>query len=70
MNISLHFYYQLCDTCGVQFDINSKSCVYLLTTFIKTASQGTPQMAVDKEAISLSRVYAYCSKRNLHLLYV
>ena len=28
-----------------------------LTRFNKIAIQGTPQMAVDKEAISLSRVY-------------
>ena len=31
-------------------------CHYL-TRFNKIAMQGTPQMAVDKEAISLSRVY-------------
>ena len=30
-----------------------------LTRFNKIAIQGTPQMAVDKEAISLSRVYSY-----------
>ena len=35
--------------------------------FNKIAIQGTPQMAVDKEAISLSRVYSY-SKCNLPLL--
>ena len=29
----------------------------VLTRFNKIAIQGTPQMAVDKEAISLSRVY-------------
>ena len=29
-----------------------------LTRFNKTAVQGTPQMAVDKEANSLSRVYS------------
>ena len=33
-----------------------------LTRFNKIAIQGTPQMAVDKEAISLSRVYSYDSK--------
>ena len=31
--------------------------------FNKIAIQGTPQMAVEKEAISLSRVYSYDSKR-------
>ena len=30
-----------------------------LTRFNKIAIQGTPQMAIDKEAISLSRVYSY-----------
>ena len=33
-----------------------------LTRLNKIAIQGTPQMAVDKEAISLSRVYSYDSK--------
>ena len=33
-----------------------------LTRFNKIAIQGTPQMAVDKEAISLSRVYSHDSK--------
>ena len=33
-----------------------------LTRFNKIAIQGTPQMAVDKEAIRLSRVYSYDSK--------
>ena len=41
-----------------------------LTRFNKIAIQGSPQMAVDKEAISLSRVYSYYSKRNLPLFYV
>ena len=36
--------------------------VYNLTRFNKIAIQGTPQMAVDKEAIRLSRVYSYDSK--------
>ena len=36
----------------------------------KIAIQGAPQMAVDKEAISLSRVYSYYSKCNLPLCYV
>ena len=34
-------------------------CHVFLTRFNKIAIQGTPQMAVDKEAISLSRVYSY-----------
>ena len=33
-----------------------------LTRFNKIAIQGAPQMAVDKEAISLSRVYSYYSR--------
>ena len=33
--------------------------VTILTRFNKIAIQGTPQMAVDKEAIRLSRVYSY-----------
>ena len=33
-----------------------------LTRFNKIAIQGTLQMAVDKEAISLSRVYSYDAK--------
>ena len=41
-----------------------------LTTFNKIATQGAPQMAVDKEANSLSRVYSYYSKFNLRLFYV
>ena len=45
--------------------------VYLdLTTFNKIAIQGTPQMAVDKEAICLSRVYSNYYKCNLLLFYV
>ena len=38
--------------------------------FNKIAIQGTPQMAVDKEAICLSRVYSYYYKCNLPFLYV
>ena len=38
--------------------------------FNKIAIQGAPQMAVDKEAISLSRVYSYYPKCNLPLFYV
>ena len=41
-----------------------------LTIFKKIATQGAPQMAVDKEANSLSRVYSYYSKFNLRLFYV
>ena len=39
------------------------------TMFNKIATQGAPQMAVDKEANSLSRVYSYYSKFNLCLFY-
>ena len=38
--------------------------------FNKIAIQGAHQMAVDKEANSLSRVYSYYSKFNLRLFYV
>ena len=41
-----------------------------LTRFNKIATQGAPQMAVDKEANSLSRVYSYYSKFNLRLFYL
>ena len=41
-----------------------------LTRFNKIATQGAPQMAVDKEANCLSRVYSYYSKFNLRLFYV
>ena len=44
--------------------------VISLTRFNKIATQGAPQMAVDKEANSLSRVYSYYSKFNLRLFYV
>ena len=44
--------------------------LYLLTRFNKIAIQGTPQMAVDKEAICLSRVYSYYPKCNFPLFYV
>ena len=52
---------------------NSKSPTDInmfLTRFNKIAIQGAPQMAVDKEANSLSRVYSYYSKFNLCLFYV
>ena len=41
-----------------------------LTRFNKIDIQGSSQMAVDKEAISLSSVYSYYSKCNLPLFYV
>ena len=41
-----------------------------LTRFNKIATQGAPQMAVDKEANSLSRVYSYYSKFNMCLFYM
>ena len=44
---------------------------FTLTRFNKIAIQGTPQMAVDKEAlICLSRVYSYYFKCNFPLFYV
>ena len=49
------------------FFSNTRGC---LTRFNKIATQGAPQMAVDKEANSLSRVYSYYSKFNLRLFYV
>ena len=41
-----------------------------LTRFNHIATQGAPQMAVDKEANSLSRVYSYYSKFILCLFYM
>ena len=41
-----------------------------LARFNKIAIHGAPQMAVDKEAICLSRVYSYYSKCDLPLFYV
>ena len=41
-----------------------------VTRFNKIAIHGAPQMAVEKEAISLSRVYSYYSKCNIPLFYV
>ena len=49
---------------------NPASIYIDLTRFNKIATQGAPQMAVDKEANSLSRVYSYYSKFNLRLFYV
>ena len=55
-------YVQLCAVlCAIMFN---------KTRFNKIATQGAPQMAVDKEANSLSRVYSYYSKFNLCLFYV
>ena len=45
-------------------------CDFFLIFFSKIAIQGTPQMAVDKEAICLSRVYSYYPKCNFPLFYV
>ena len=36
-----------------------------LKIFNKIAIQGTPHMAVDKEAMSLSRVYSYNNNNNI-----
>ena len=41
-----------------------------LTIFNKIAIHGTPRMAVDKEAVSLSRVYSYYSKCDIPLFHV
>ena len=46
------------------------ACSQDLTRFNKIATQGAPQMAVDKEANSLSRVYSYYSKFILCLFYM
>ena len=51
-------------------DLNTKPCALFLTRFNKIAIQGTPQMAVDKEAICVSRVYSYYLKCNFPLFYV
>ena len=42
----------------------------LLTIFNQIAIKGTPQMAIDKEAICLSKVYSCYYKCNLPLIYV
>ena len=55
---------------NIQCIIASVMFVIDLTRFNKIATQGAPQMAVDKEANSLSRVYSYYSKFNLRLFYV
>ena len=53
-------------------DASSESTIPpIFTRFNKIAIQGTPQMAVDKEAlICLSRVYSYYFKCNVPLFYV
>ena len=51
-------------------DSENDDDAFVLTRFNKIATQGAPQMAVDKEANSLSRVYSYYSKFNLCLFYV
>ena len=51
-------------------NVELRNYVIFLTRFNKIATQGAPQMAVDKEANSLSRVYSYYSKFNLRLFYV
>ena len=50
--------------------LTKKRLSWFLTRFNKIAIQGTPQMAVDKEAICLSRVYSYYPKCNFPLFYV
>ena len=50
--------------------LNKSVKIVFLTRFNKIAIQGTPQMAVDKEAICLSRVYSYYPKCNFPLFYV
>ena len=57
--------------------INKKNRLNIMVDYIKPhiffnkiAIQGAPQIAVDKEATSLSRVYSYYSKCNLPLFYV
>ena len=56
--------------CFVMFRQCYVSVTMFLTRFNKIAIQGTPQMAVDKEAICLSRVYSYYPKCNFPLFYV
>ena len=54
----------------IEVDQHGTSVYHFLTRFNKIAIQGAPQMAVDKEAIRLSRVYSFYSKCNLPLFYV
>ena len=55
-----HFYHHGDTICHPN---NVRVHLWLITSFNKRfnkiAIQGVPQMAVDKEAISLSRVYSY-----------
>ena len=44
--------------------------MHVLTRLNNIAIQGTPQMAVDKEAICVPRVYSYYFKCNFPLFYV
>ena len=61
----------VCKTNHIHHFDPSKPTTAFLTRFNKIATQGAPQMAVDKEANSLSRVYSYLySKFNLCLFYV
>ena len=62
----------VCDTCcaTVSVTICRQKRGFFKIRFNKIATQGAPQMAVDKEANSLSRVYSYYSKFNLRLFYV
>ena len=53
-----------------RFDVGYNVCTYLTRFNKKIATQGAPQMAADKEANILSRVYSYYSKFNLRLFYV
>ena len=64
-----HNYYRMVD-CEKGCVNNWFVTIQDLTRFNKIATQGAPQMAVDKEANSLSRVYSYYSKFNLRLFYV
>ena len=56
--------------CGKSVVIGKGSLYTRFNKIYHIAIQGAPQMAVDKEAISLSRVYSYYSKCNLPLFYV
>ena len=60
----------LFEAVAVKRNANIFKVFIYLTRFNKIATQGAPQMAVDKEANSLSRVYSYYSKFNLRLFYV
>ncbi len=52
---------------GFEINLIVVEAIQDLTRFNKISTQGAPQMAVDKEANSLSRVYSYYSKFNLCL---